>query len=179
MPVKTHPARSASCSAWFAARRLGLAAACMAALVDQVTKHLAVSHLLLGPKIVIPGFFNLHLAVNRGVSFSFLAGVQGPWVPWALSAFSVAVAAALVFWLGSSQSRLFQLGVGLLAGGALGNAIDRMALGVVVDFLDFVFGRWHFATFNMADVAINLGVGLLCLDMLIEYLQKNRANTHA
>jgi signal peptidase II len=88
------------------------------------------------------------------------------WHPWLLTALALAVVAGLVTWLWRQPDPLLAVGVGLVSGGALGNVIDRIRLGAVVDFLDFYLGGWHWPAFNMADSAIAIGVGVLLFDGL-------------
>src|SRR5213594_3742679 len=109
-------------------------------------------------------FFNLVLAHNRGAAFSFLADAGG-WQRALFIGIAVAATGAIVFLLAKhSSERLFSTGLALVLGGALGNLWDRIALGHVVDFLDFHAFGWHFWAFNLADSAITVGAGLLILD---------------
>ncbi len=134
-----------------------LALAALLSLVDQASKVAISSSLRLGEVREIAPFFNLVLAHNRGAAFSFLADAGG----------CVAATATIVFLLGRhSSERLFSAGLALILGGALGNLWDRVALGHVVDFLDFHAFGWHFWAFNLADSAITVGAGLLILDGL-------------
>jgi signal peptidase II len=137
-------------------------------LVDQIVKAGVLSHFdspgvdssPLGP------FLNLTLQMNRGISFSLFARNSAS-AQVALLALTLAVVGLLTWWLFRSRSVLPAVGLGLIIGGAVGNAIDRLAHGAVVDYLDLhVFGR-HFFVFNIADAAINVGVALLILDLLV------------
>ncbi len=110
-------------------------------------------------------FLDLALRYNRGVSFSLLSqdGALGAAV---LTSFSLGVAVVLAIWLWRTPSKLTAAGLGLIIGGALGNAADRAAYGAVVDFLDLhAFGR-HFFVFNVADAAISAGVALLVVESI-------------
>lgn len=136
-------------------------------MIDQTTKAWAVRRLRFdGDWAVIPGFLNFAYAQNTGVAFSFLDN-QGDAGRWGLSAVA-GVAAILVlyyFWrTPRSHDRLLGA-LALLLAGILGNVTDRMRLGFVVDFIDVQFGNWHYPTFNVADMAICIGAGLLILDM--------------
>jgi signal peptidase II len=137
-------------------------------LVDQIVKIGVLSHsgrsqvgsTPLGP------FLDLTLQRNRGISFSLFASdsAAGQTV---LLALTLAATGLLAWWLFRSRSALPAAGLGLIIGGALGNAIDRLAHGAVLDYLDLhAFGR-HFFVFNIADAAINIGVALLILDLLL------------
>ncbi len=131
-------------------------------LVDQLSKAWVVEYLALrGSAPLLPGVLRLQLAYNTGAAFSLLRDST-----LALGLVSLAVSLALVVWIqGSGPLRRWQLpAAGLLLGGALGNGIDRWRLGTVVDFLEFVPVR--FPIFNGADVAINLAVLCLLIDLL-------------
>lgn len=116
-------------------------------------------------EIVVTPFFNLVLAWNRGVSFSLFRS-DASLAPYLLSAVAVAVVIALLVWLGRQHRFWPALGIGLVIGGALGNVIDRLRHGAVVDFLDFHAAGWHWPAFNLADSAITIGVAVLVVDGL-------------
>jgi signal peptidase II len=133
-------------------------------VLDQLSKWLALDTLTLGRPIEVTGFFNLSLAFNRGAAFSFLAGADG-WQA-ALFALLAVVAAGVIsvlIWRHPAK-RLFCSGLTLILGGALGNLVDRLRLGQVVDFLDFHALGSHWPTFNIADSAITVGAALLIID---------------
>jgi signal peptidase II len=102
---------------------------------------------------------------NRGVSFGMF-GAAPHWMPWLLLGFAAAVAGGLGFWLMRARNRWLGAGLGLVIGGAIGNAIDRVRLGAVVDFLDVHAAGYHWPAFNVADSAITVGVLLLLFDSL-------------
>ena len=134
-------------------------------LLDQYTKFLAEKHLILGlPQSVIDGFFSLRLAYNPGAAFSFL-GDAGGWQRWFFITLALAVSVWLVVWLVKLDRRehLTAAALASILGGALGNAYDRIApsRAMVVDFLDFHLRGWHWPAFNVADIAICAGAGLL------------------
>jgi signal peptidase II len=142
--------------------RLGLLAAVIVAVLDQISKH-ALKGVLTerGNLEVIPGFFDLVIVWNRGVSFGMLGG-NGALPPWVLSLVAVAISIVLFLWLRRVTFRLSAVAIGLVIGGAVGNVIDRALWGAVFDFADFHVGGWHWPAFNVADAAIVLGVaGLL------------------
>jgi signal peptidase II len=147
---------------------LGGAIALAVILVDQIVKAGVLSYSArpdVDPRPLTP-FLDLTLRWNRGISFSLFAGdsAAGQAV---LLAVTLAATGLLAWWLFRSRSVLPAVGLGLIIGGALGNAIDRVAHGAVIDYLDLhAFGR-HFFVFNAADAAINVGVALLILDLLI------------
>ncbi|MEO1090428.1 MAG: signal peptidase II [Pseudomonadota bacterium] len=137
-------------------------------VVDQATKWLVLwSH---GAGLVpreVASFFNLVLVWNQGVSFGLFQGNDGELQRWLLTALAGAVAAALAWWLATGEHGPAQRwGLVLVIAGALGNAIDRVLHGAVVDFLDFHAAGWHWPAFNVADSAIVVGAALLVLDGL-------------
>jgi signal peptidase II len=143
-----------------------LAIAALVVIADQASKSAISASLRLGEVREITGFFNLVLAHNRGAAFSFLSDAGG-WQRLLFIAIAVAATAFIVVMLARhSSERLFSVGLALILGGALGNLWDRIALGHVVDFLDFHALGWHFWAFNLADSAITVGAGLLILDSL-------------
>ncbi|MFN3520899.1 MAG: signal peptidase II [Phenylobacterium sp.] len=142
----------------------GLAASIVA--VDQAVKFWVLYVFDLPARLSVPvaGPFSLTMVMNKGVSFGLLRADQDLG-RWALSAFSLVVAAALAVWARNAERRLTAVSLGLIIGGAIGNAIDRIRFGAVVDFLDF--SRLMFPwVFNVADSAITVGVVLLLLDSL-------------
>ena len=137
--------------------------------LDQATKSWAIRKLrFLGDMEIIPGFLNFAYATNTGVAFSMFDS-HGDTGRWALSALAF-VAAALVlyfFWRTPRSDDRILGALALLLAGILGNVIDRVRLGFVIDFIDIQFGNWHYPTFNIADIAICTGAGLLILDMFL------------
>ena len=161
-------------------RGLGLALLALTVVLDQLSKSWIVAYFdaassaapaLPVPQRVVAPFFNLALTWNRGMSFG-LFNRDSPWNAALFSALAVVIVTALLIWLWRTESALVAAGIGLVAGGAVGNVIDRLRLGAVTDFLDFHWGDWHFATFNLADSAITVGVGLLLLDALLNRREK-------
>jgi signal peptidase II len=141
------------------ARWLGLAG--LVILLDQASKLWVLANFQFGERLPVAGFFNLVLVFNSGAAFSFLADAGG-WQKW----FFVVLALAISVWLvlmirHHAAERLLPLGYALVLGGALGNVIDRLRFGAVVDFLDFHLAGWHWPAFNVADSAITVGVLLL------------------
>ena len=137
-------------------------------VIDQLTK-VAVGRLFTygERKEVVHGFFDLTLLFNKGAAFSFLSGAGG-WQRWFFTGIGVVAALFIVFMLARHASqKLFSAALALIAGGALGNVVDRLIHGHVVDFLLFYHRDWSFPAFNVADSAITVGVVLLVLDELI------------
>ena len=145
---------------------IGLVLAAITIAVDQTVKVLLIA-LLTDPDrvIAVTGFLNLVYVGNRGVSFG-LFSADSPAGPWILSILSVAVAAGLVLWLRRVESQWLAAAIGLIIGGALGNAIDRIRLGWVADFFDFYVFGFHWFAFNIADAAIVGGVAFIVLNGL-------------
>ncbi len=134
--------------------------------IDQVSKR-AVIDFMTAPhdEIRVTPFFRLVLGWNEGVSFGLFGGSGIP--PWMLAALSTAIAVAVLVWLGRATTPWIRPAAGLIAGGALANATDRLRFGAVTDFLDFHLGPWHWPAFNMADAGIVVGTGLLMLRSLV------------
>ncbi len=131
-------------------------------LLDRVTKILAVKEFH-HPIDVIPGFFTLRFAENRGAAFSLFAGSNEVVRKLFLLVIPVVVILAVFYYAFTKREQSFRLSValGLIAGGALGNLYDRFLKGSVIDFIDFHFGSYHYPTFNVADVGVFLGTVLL------------------
>jgi signal peptidase II len=144
---------------------------------DQLTKWLVLERFAPGERLELTGFFNLVLAFNKGAAFSFLAGAGG-WQTPLLVAFALAAAIVVsVLLLRSPGRSLFCAGLALILGGAVGNVIDRLRLGHVVDFLDLHAGGWHWPAFNVADSAITVGAALLILDGFRHHEGRARASS--
>ncbi len=146
-----------------------LAAAAAVFLLDQVTKAWAIRTLRFSGDIeVIKDFFNFSYAQNTGVAFSMFdnGGDTGRFA-LSLLAFFAATLVLYFFWRTPRSDDRILGALALLLAGILGNVVDRVRLGFVVDFIDFQFGSWHYPTFNVADIAICTGAGLLILDMFL------------
>ena len=136
-------------------------------LADQFTKILIVGYYHLGDSTYVTSFFNVVRVHNTGAAFSFLAAAGG-WQRWFFTAIGV-IAALVIVWMIRSHpgQKLFCFAMACILSGALGNVIDRLLYGYVVDFLDFHWAGWHFPAFNVADSAITIGAACLILDELI------------
>ena len=149
------------------ALRTGLLLALVVFVLDQLTKWLVLETLdLANNPIIVTSFFNMVLVWNRGVSFGMFsdAGSAGPLI---LTCLAIAVVIGLVYWLRQAEGWSTLMGLGLVIGGALGNVIDRIRFGAVVDFLDFHIAQYHWPAFNVADAAICVGAGLLLIAGLL------------
>jgi signal peptidase II len=153
-----------------------LALSVLVVALDQWTKWLAES--LLEPYRAVPvaPLLNMTLMYNEGAAFSFLAGAGG-WQRWLFAAFALIMTAVLVIWLLRlrTEERAMAAGLSLVAGGAVGNLIDRVSTGRVVDFIDVYVADWHWPAFNVADSAITVGVCLLLLVSFRGELRQKRA----
>ncbi len=148
--------------------RILLGAGAAAFVLDQLTKFWVMASLPLdGGVEVVPGLFHLVNIRNRGAAFGFLNRSDIEWQFWLFLAATV-VSAVVIFLLARAarqHERWLFVGLGLVLGGAVGNLVDRIRFRAVVDFLDFFVGQWHWPAFNVADIAICCGAGLVCLSL--------------
>jgi len=142
---------------WFA-----LAAAIV--LADRVSKWVVLAHFVPGERLEVTGYFNLTLVFNRGAAFSFLAEAGGWQTPLFATVAIVAALVVSVMIVRSPERRLLCTGLALILGGALGNLVDRLLYGHVVDFVDLHVMGWHWPAFNVADSGITVGAGLVILE---------------
>ena len=145
--------------------------------LDRVTKAAVVQSFQLGQGVpVFPGFFDIVFVLNPGAAFGFLASlsdqIRNPFFIF----ISLLAVILIVFYHTRylRSHRLVSIALGLVLGGALGNLIDRLYYGMVVDFLDVHIGPYHWPAFNVADSAISVGVGLMILDMLLDWQRERR-----
>jgi signal peptidase II len=137
--------------------------------LDRLTKRIIESRMsVFDTHTVIPGFFDIVHAQNRGAAFSIFADSTSPWRPFLLIGLSLAalILVAGILRKASSMDKATAIGLSLILGGALGNVFDRIVSGAVTDFLDFYIGTLHWPAFNVADSAIVIGSGLLLLSLL-------------
>lgn len=160
MARRTFGSSSVSLLAW-----LGWAALLL--MADQFTKVLILSYYQLGDSTPVTSFFNIVRVHNSGAAFSFLASAGG-WQRWFFTAIGMGAALVMVWLLKKhAGEKLFAFAIASILGGAVGNVIDRVLYGYVVDFLDFHWRGWHFPAFNVADSAITVGAACLILDELL------------
>ena len=142
-------------------------------ILDQFTKTLILGYYRLGDHTPVTGFFNIVRAHNTGAAFSFLADAGG-WQRWLFTGIGVVATVVIVWQLHAHRGqRLLGLALSSILGGAIGNVVDRLQHGYVVDFLDFYWGASHFPAFNVADMAISIGAVLLILDELRRMRKKS------
>ncbi|GAB6060236.1 signal peptidase II [Desulfonatronum parangueonense] len=148
--------------------RIVLSLGLVVLVLDQITKLWVASALpLWSSKTVIPGFFNLVHVLNKGAAFGFLHDLDAAWRPYffmAVTALAVVLILHLLRTVPREDNVLFTA-LGLILGGAMGNLVDRIRLGEVIDFLDFYIGQYHWPAFNVADVAISIGSILLLVSV--------------
>ncbi|MEQ8505069.1 MAG: signal peptidase II [Rhodospirillales bacterium] len=147
-------------------RRQGLGLAVLVIVLDQLSKWWILTDIMNPPRVIeVLPFANIVLVWNRGVSFG-LFNTASDYGPWILSGLAIAISIVLLIWLWRGTERIVGLGIGLILGGAIGNVIDRLIHGAVVDFVDLHAGGAHWPAFNVADSAITVGAVLLVLDSL-------------
>jgi signal peptidase II len=157
--------------------RFGLSFALAVAVLDQISKWWILADVMNPPTVIpVTSFFNLVLVWNRGVSFGIL-NQSSTWIPWLLSALAAAICVGLFIWLRRAESRRLAASLGLIIGGALGNLIDRVRFGAVVDFLDVHAAGYHWPAFNVADAAITIGVVVLLIDSLIAGREERKVDS--
>ncbi len=144
-----------------------LALAILILVLDQLTKVLILGAFQLGDASPVTSFFNIVRVHNAGAAFSFLAGASG-WQRWFFTGIGVAATVFIIYLLKSHPGqKLFCFALACILGGAVGNVIDRLVHGHVIDFLDFHWAGWHFPAFNVADSTITIGAVCLILDELL------------
>jgi signal peptidase II len=143
-----------------------LAIAALVLLIDQLTKITVVRLFSYGESQAVTSFFNLVLIYNKGAAFSFLSTESG-WQRYLFTGLGIAAALFIIFLLKRhAGQRMFCTALALILGGAIGNVVDRIAYGHVIDFLDFYMRNWHWPAFNIADSAICVGAVLFVIDEL-------------
>ena len=136
-------------------------------IADQFTKVLILGYYQLGDATYVAPFFNVVRVHNSGAAFSFLANAGG-WQRWFFTGIGIAATIFIVWMLRAhAGQKLFSFALSCILGGAVGNVVDRMMHGYVVDFLDFHYAGWHFPSFNIADAAITVGAVCLILDEVL------------
>jgi signal peptidase II len=142
-------------------------------VLDQITKYFVEKHLRLYEVLpVIPGFFNLTHVRNKGAAFGILSGLPGVWRILFFVSFTLIAVAVIATLIKKTEERLLVAAFALIMSGAIGNVIDRIRYGEVVDFIQWYVKSYYWPSFNVADSAISIGVVLLAIDML--FLQKTK-----
>lgn len=137
----------------------------LALILDQVSKFVIADSMQLYQSIPITSFFKLTYVRNTGAAFSFLSDAGG-WQRWFFAGLAILISMVIVVWLTrlKQHETLLAVALALVLGGAIGNLIDRLVYGYVIDFLDVFYQTWHWPAFNVADSAITLGVMLMLLE---------------
>ena len=154
--------------------QFGLIIGLVSIIIDQATILIAVSYLWKPPSVInVFSFLDLTPVENRGISFGLFqdSGDIGRWV---IAIFALFIVIFLAVWLRKQQFKFPAFCLGLVIGGALGNVIDRLRQGWVIDFIDFHIGNWHWPAFNFADTFITCGVILLLIDNLLRTQKRHK-----
>ena len=144
-------------------------------ILDQVTKYIASSSLEMFQPVAVMPMFNWTLMHNTGAAFSFLHDAGG-WQRWFFAVIAIVVSVVLFFWIKRlEQHEKWQaIALALILGGAIGNVIDRVWLGYVVDFIQVYYQQWYWPAFNIADSAIVIGVAMIIIDSIREYRDEKK-----
>jgi len=144
-------------------------------ILDQITKYVASTSLEMYQPIAVMPMFNWTLMHNTGAAFSFLADAGG-WQRWFFATIAVVVSVVIVLWLKrlEQHEKWHATALALILGGALGNVIDRISLGYVVDFIQVYYQQWYWPAFNIADSAIFIGVAMIIIDSVREYRDEKK-----
>ena len=152
----------------FGVTLIGLAITLLVVGSDQLTKTWALASFFSPPRVIeVFHWFNLVPVWNTGISFGMLAGYSD-WMPAIISGITIIISLVLLAWLFVTVSMVSKLALSLILGGAVGNIIDRIRFGAVIDFVDIHFMDFHWPAFNIADSAITIGVALFLLDSFLK-----------
>lgn len=137
-------------------------------VLDQISKQMVMQNMTLFQSIELTPFFNLYYVHNYGAAFSFLSDQSG-WQRWFFTVITSGVTLGILYWLSKlkTSQTLLIIALVLVVGGAVGNLIDRVLFGYVIDFIDWHYADYHWPAFNVADAAISLGAVLLIVDTII------------
>lgn len=146
-------------------------------IADQITKSIATAELTMYKAVAVMPMFNFTLIHNEGAAFSFLSDAGG-WQRWFFTAISFIVSVLLVFWIKKlkAEEKFQAIAFSLILGGAIGNLIDRVRFGYVVDFIEIYYNQYSWPAFNIADSAITIGVVILIADTLFPNLFKKKSS---
>ncbi len=143
-------------------------------VLDQITKYMASTLLIYYKPLAVMPMFNLTLMHNPGAAFSFLSDAGG-WQRWFFTIIAIGVSIFLVFWLKrlTDKQKLQVIALAMILGGAVGNVIDRIWLGYVVDFIQVYYDKWYWPAFNIADSAITIGAVLMIYDSFFGHAENH------
>jgi len=144
-------------------------------VLDQVTKYIASNSLILFQPVAVMPMFNWTLMHNTGAAFSFLADQAG-WQRWFFAAIAIVVSIVIFLWIKrlEQHEKWLAIALALILGGAVGNVIDRIWLGYVVDFIQVYYEQWYWPAFNIADSAIVIGVVMIIIESIREYRDEKK-----
>lgn len=148
------------------------------AIADQITKAIATAELTMYKAVAVMPMFNFTLMHNEGAAFSFLHDAGG-WQRWFFAVISFVISIVLIFWIKNlkAEERFQAFAFSLVLGGAIGNLIDRVRLGYVVDFIEIYYNQYSWPTFNIADSAITVGVIILIVDTIFPNLFRKKSKS--
>ncbi|GMR16680.1 MAG: signal peptidase II [Gammaproteobacteria bacterium] len=144
-------------------------------ILDQLSKYIASTSLVLYKPVAVMPMFNWTLMHNTGAAFSFLHDAGG-WQRWFFAVLAIVVSIVIVLWIKRLQQheKLQAIALALILGGAIGNVIDRVWLGYVVDFIQVYYQQWYWPAFNIADSAISIGVAMIIIESVREYFSERK-----
>lgn len=147
-------------------------------IFDQLTKYIASTSLVMYTPVAVMPMFNWTLMHNTGAAFSFLHDAGG-WQRWFFAIIAIVVSTVIFLWLKRLQQheKWLAIALAMILGGAIGNVIDRILLGYVVDFIQIYYQQWYWPAFNIADSAISIGVVMIIIDTLRESQKNKKTNT--
>ena len=142
-------------------------------ILDQLSKVWINTHFPFNQPVGVLPFFDLRLLYNTGAAWSILA-TAGGWQRWFLSGLAIVISLLIIIWLSrlTQQQRWLAVALALILGGAIGNLIDRIIYGHVIDFIDIYYQQWHWPAFNLADSAISIGAVMLLIEALLSNPQR-------
>ena len=144
-------------------------------ILDQLTKYIASNSLEMYQQVAVMPMFNWTLMHNPGAAFSFLANEAG-WQRWFFAVIAIVVSIVIILWIKKlKQHEKWQaIALAMILGGAIGNVIDRIWLGYVVDFIQVYYQQWYWPAFNLADSAISVGVAMIIIESIREYKEERK-----
>jgi signal peptidase II len=158
----------------FGKKSLYMMISCIVIVVDQITKFWVQSNLIYAKFYAVLPYLNLHFVYNKGIAFSmFAASSDNIRLGILYLNILISLALTIVIYRADPSRKIFKVGLCLVLGGAIGNIIDKLYLGAVIDFIDIYWQNWHFATFNIADSAITCGAILVFIDQVFKSNSEN------
>jgi signal peptidase II len=143
---------------------VGLFAVLVVLILDQVTKLMVLRYVEEGETVDVLPFFNILRVWNEGISFGLFSDMDAVTVRWIIVGGALLITVFLLYWLMVSRRLFLSVGLGMMIGGAVGNIVDRLAWGAVIDFIHVFWGSWSWYIFNVADIGVTVGVAFMVLD---------------